>query len=87
MFRHLRYDPFVYYNDIILGAITLKYAHCKATGEKNVYIMTINVLELYQRNKNGTKLLQELINFQKDKKEISYINLHVHEINEIAKNL
>ena len=48
--------------------------------------MTINVLEPYKRNKIGTQLLQELINLHKDIKELSYINLHVHEINEIARN-
>ena len=46
--------------------------------------MTINVLEPYQRNKIGSQLLQELIKLHKDMKEISYINLHVQESNQIA---
>ena len=83
--NHLRYGRFAYYNDIIVGAITWKYDHCATTKEKNVYIMTINVLENYQRYKIGTQLLQELIRLHKDMKEISYINLHVQESNEIAK--
>ncbi len=83
--HHLRYGRFAYYNDIIVGAITWKYDHCQSTGEKNVYIMTINVLEPYQRNKIGTQLLEELIRLHKDMKEITYINLHVHEINQIAR--
>ena len=81
----MRYGRFAYFNDIIVGAITWKYDHCEATKEKNVYIMTINVLEPYQRNKIGSQLLQELINLHKDMKEISYINLHVQESNEIAR--
>ena len=48
--------------------------------------MTINVLEHYKRYKIGSQLLQELINLHKDMKEIIYINLHVQESNEIAKN-
>ena len=83
--RHMRYGRFAYFNDIIVGAITWKYDHCEATKEKNVYIMTINVLEPYQRNKIGSQLLQELIKLHKDMKEISYINLHVQVSNEIAK--
>ena len=83
IFHHLRYGRFAYYNDIIVGAITWKYDHCATTGEKNVYIMTINVLEPYKRNKIGTQLLQELINLHKDMKEITYINLHVLVKNEI----
>ena len=76
---------FAYFNDIIVGAITWKYDHCEATGEKNVYIMTINVLEPYQRNKIGSQLLKELIRLHKDIDELSYINLHVQESNEIAR--
>ena len=83
--HHVRYGRFAYYNDIIVGAITWKYDHCEATNEKNVYIMTINVLEPYKRCYIGTQLLEELIKLHKDMKEISYINLHVHEINEIAR--
>ena len=83
--HHYRYGRFAYYNDIIVGAITWKYDHCENTNEKNVYIMTINVLEPYKRHKIGTQLLEELIKLHKDMKEISYINLHVHEINEIAR--
>ena len=47
--------------------------------------MTINVLEHYQRNKIGSQLLNELIRLHKNMKEISYINLHVHIQNDIAK--
>ena len=83
--RHMRYGRFAYFNDIIVGAITWKYDHCDATGEKNVYIMTINVLEPYQRNKIGSQLLKELIRLHKDIDELSYINLHVQESNEIAR--
>ena len=83
--NHLRYGRFAYYNDIIVGAITWKYDHCANSNERNVYIMTINVLEHYQRYKIGTQLLQELIRLHKDMKEISYINLHVQVSNEIAK--
>ena len=83
--KHLRYGRFAYYNDIIVGAITWKYDHCEETKEKNVYIMTINVLEAYQRNKIGSQLLQELIKLHKDMKEINYINLHVQVSNEIAR--
>ena len=69
--HHYRYGRFAYYNDIIVGAITWKYDHCENTKEKNVYIMTINVLEPYQRCKIGTQLLEELIKLHKDfKKEI-----------------
>ena len=82
---HRRYGRFAYYNDIIVGAITWKYDHCEKTNEKNVYIMTINVLEPYKRHKIGTQLLQELINLHKDMEEISYINLHVQQSNEIAR--
>ena len=82
---HMRYGRFAYYNDIIIGAITWKYDYCEATKERNVYIMTITVLEPYQRYKVGSQLLQELIRLHKDMKEISYINLHVHEINQIAR--
>ena len=84
--HHIRYGRFAYYNDIIVGAITWKYDHCKETDEKSVYIMTINVLEPYKRHKIGTQLLQELIRLHKDMKELHYINLHVHVINEIAKH-
>ena len=83
--KHLRYGRFAYYNDIIVGAITWKYDHCEETKEKNVYIMTINVLEAYQRNKIGSQLLQELIKLHKDMKEINYINLHVQVSNEIPR--
>ena len=38
-----------------------------------------------QRNKIGSKLLNELIRLHKDMKEISYINLHVQVSNDIAK--
>jgi ribosomal protein S18 acetylase RimI-like enzyme len=81
--NHLRFGRFAYYNDIIVGAITWKYDHCG--NQRNVYIMTINVLEHYQRNKIGSQLLNELIRLHKDMKEISYINLHVQVSNEIAK--
>ena len=60
--NHMRYGRFAYYNDVIVGAITWKYDHCEETKERNVYIMTITVLEPYQRNKIGSQLLQELIN-------------------------
>ena len=78
----MRFGRFAYYNDIIVGDITWKYDDCK--GQKNVYIMTINVLEAYKRNKIGSQLLQELIRLHKNIKEISYINLHVQVSNEIA---
>ena len=81
--NHLRYGRFAYLNDIIVGAITWKYD--KFGNENSVYIMTINVLENYKRHKIGTQLLQELIRLHKKMKEISYINLHVHVQNEIAK--
>ena len=80
----IRYGRFAYYNDIIVGAITWKYDHYE--NQRNVYIMTINVLEAYKRNKIGTQLLQELIRLHKNMKEISYINLHVQVCNEIALN-
>ena len=80
-----RFGRFAYLNDVIVGAITWKYDHCQDTKEKNVYIMTINVLEHYKRYKIGSQLLQELLNLHKDMKEISYINLHVQESNEIAR--
>ena len=83
--HHMRYGRFAYYNDVIVGAITWKYDHCEETKERNVYIMTITVLEPYQRNKIGSQLLQELINLHKDMKEINYISLHVQENNEIAR--
>ena len=54
-----------------MGVITWKYDHCESTGEKNVYIMIINVLEPYKINKIGTQLLEELIRLHKDMKEIS----------------
>lgn len=79
-----RYGRFAYYNDIIVGSITWKYDHCK--DERNVYIMTINVLDAYKRNGIGSQLLNELIRLHKDMKEIKYINLHVQICNEIAKN-
>ena len=78
----LRFGRFAYYNDIIVGAITWKYDDCK--GQKNVYIMTINVLDAYKRNKIGSQLLHELIRLHKNMKEISYINLHVQVCNEVA---
>ena len=81
--NHLRYGRFAYLNDIIVGAITWKYD--KFGNENSVYIMTINVLENYKRHKIGTQLLQELIRLHKNMKEISYINLHVHVQNDIAK--
>ena len=81
--NHLRYGRFAYLNDIIVGAITWKYDKCG--NENNVYIMTINVLENYKRHKIGTQLLQELIRLHKNMKEISFINLHVHVQNDIAK--
>ena len=81
--NHLRYGRFAYLNDIIVGAISWKYDKCG--NENNVYIMTINVLESYKRHKIGTQLLQELIRLHKNMKEISYINLHVHIQNDIAK--
>jgi len=84
--NHSRFGRFAYLNDVIVGAITWKYDHCEITNEKNIYIMTINVLEHYKRYKIGSQLLQELINLHKDMKEIIYINLHVQESNEIAKN-
>ena len=80
-----RYGRFAYLNDVIVGAITWKYDYCEKTNEKKIYLMTINVLEPYQRYKIGTQLLQELINLHKDMKEIIYINLHVQESNEIAR--
>ena len=83
--NHLRFGRFAYINDVIVGAISWKYDHCQDTKERNIYLMTINVLEHYKRKKIGTKLLQELINLHKDMKEISYINLHVQESNEIAR--
>ena len=83
--NHLRFGRFSYINDVIIGAITWKYDHCQGTKERNIYLMTINVLEHYKRKKIGTKLLQELINLHKDMKEICYINLHVQESNEIAR--
>jgi ribosomal protein S18 acetylase RimI-like enzyme len=84
--NHLRYGRFAYFNDIIVGAITWKYDHCKETDERGVYIMTINVLDAYKRNKIGSQLLQELIRLHKNMKEIKYIYLHVQVCNEIAKN-
>ena len=81
--NHLRYGRFAYLNDIIVGAITWKYDKCG--NENNVYIMTINVLENYKRHKIGTQLLRELIRLHKNMKEISFINLHVHVQNDIAK--
>ena len=83
--NHLRFGRFAYLNDVIVGAITWKYDHCQDTKERNIYLMTINVLEHYKRKKIGTKLLQELINLHKDMKEICYINLHVQESNEVAR--
>ena len=78
--NHLRFGRFAYYNDIIVGAITWKYDHCG--NQRNVYIMTINVLEHYQRNKIGSQLLNELIRLHKDMKEISYINYtQIHYLN------
>ena len=81
----LRFGRFAYLNDVIVGAITWKYDHCEQTKEKNIYIMTINVLENYKRKGIGRQLLKELINLHNNMKEIHYINLHVQESNEIAK--
>ena len=83
--NHSRYGRFAYLNDVIVGAITWKYDHCENSKERNIYLMTINVLEPFQRCKIGTQLLQELINLHKDMKEINYINLHVQESNQIAR--
>ena len=82
--HHLRYGRFAYYNDIIVGAITWKYDKCG--NQRNIYIMTINVLDAYKRNKIGSQLLQELIRLHKDMKQIEYINLHVLSSNETALN-
>ena len=81
----LRFGRFAYLNDVIVGAITWKYDHCEQTKEKNIYIMTINVLENYKRKGIGRQLLKELINLHNNMIEIHYINLHVQESNEIAK--
>ena len=81
----LRFGRFAYLNDVIVGAITWKYDHCEQTKEKNIYIMTINVLENHKRKGIGRQLLKELINLHNNMKEIHYINLHVQESNEIAK--
>ena len=85
IYQHQRFGRFAYYNDVIVGAITWKYDHCAETKEKNVYIMTINVLESYQRCKIGSQLLKELIRLHKNMEEISYINLHVQQCNEVAR--
>ena len=78
----LRYGRFAYYNDIIVGGITWKYDYFG--NERNVYLMTINVLDVYKRYKIVSQLLQELIRLHKDMKEISYINFHLQVSNEIA---
>ncbi len=51
----LRYGKFAYYNDIVVGAITWKYDNCE--GQRNIYIMTINVFDDYKRNQIGIKNL------------------------------
>jgi ribosomal protein S18 acetylase RimI-like enzyme len=78
----MRYGKFAYYNDIFVGAITWKYDNCD--GQRNIYIMTINVFDDYKRNNIGSQLLQELINIHKKVNEIKYINLHVQVSNQIA---
>ena len=78
----LRYGRFAYYNDLIVGAISWKYDNCK--GEKNIYLMTISVLDEYRRYGIGSKLLEEMIKIHEKTKELTYITLHVQTSNEVA---
>ncbi len=78
----MRFGKFAYLNDVIVGAITWKYDIFE--GQRNIYIMTINVLEDYKRLNIGSQLLQELINIHKNTMQIKYINLHVQISNQAA---
>jgi len=80
----LRFGKFAYVNDIIVGDITWKYDIFE--NQKNVYIMTISVLEDYKRFNIGSQLLNELINIHRNVKQIKYINLHVQVNNQSALN-
>ena len=46
--------------------------------------MTINVLDVYKRQKVGSQVLQELIRLHKGMKESCYIKFHLQVSNEIA---
>ena len=62
-----------YYKDVLVGAISCRYESemtevedgqeelAKKTGNKVVYIMTINVLKPYRRYQIGSQLLEKAI--------------------------
>lgn len=85
--HNMRLGRFAYYNDIIVGAITWKYDKYlddEKNEQRNVYLMTISVLDEYRRYGIGSKLLEEIIRIHKNLKEVTYITLHVQISNLVA---
>ena len=85
--HNMRLGRFAYYNDIIVGAITWKYDKYldeTKNEQRNVYLMTISVLDEYRRYGIGSKLLEEIIKIHKKLKEVTYITLHVQSSNVVA---
>lgn len=85
--HNMRLGRFAYYNDIIVGAITWKYDKYldeTKNEQRNVYLMTISVLDEYRRYGIGSKLLEEIIRIHKNLKEVTYITLHVQSSNVVA---
>jgi len=84
-----------YYKDVLVGAISCRYEtemsevedgkedQAKVTGNKVVYIMTINVIKAYRRYQIGSQLLDRAI-LDCTKGDVSKIYLHVHSSNQSA---
>jgi len=75
----------LYYNDIMVGAICLKSEEYEIDNNfRQLYVMTLSVLESYRRMGLGSKLLNYAIDLATNDKTIKQIYLHVWVKNELA---
>ena len=73
------HSRFVFYNDIIIGAYTVRLEDYKE--QKHAYILTFGVLEPYRRFGIGRQMMNEIEEDIKKNTNAVAIYLHMHVVN------
>lgn len=81
--KYNQLSKFCFYNDIIVGAFTVRVEDFKE--KKYAYILTIGILEPYRKYGIGTLMMEQLEKEVTEKTDAVGIYLHMHVINEIGR--
>jgi ribosomal protein S18 acetylase RimI-like enzyme len=83
MTEYTKHSRFAYYNDIVIGAYTVRVEDFK--GKLHAYILTFGVLEPYRKYGIGKQMMVELEKDIRDNSVADGIYLHMHVLNEVGK--